>query len=283
MLALIVSLLAPPAGQPAQVAPAKAAQPALARYRSDIEACLGALPLSDRTEDAGKHAFVWHLKTPHQGRDRVVVLKQPQKGCEGVFTVGRADLRVIAPIDPKRGGMKAFVVQNQPDAECKGDDEGGCERVLIMRDKARRYLSVLPIGQCEWAMSLTAVKLFPGQQSLLLECGFSGGGDMWGHSHQLVHAIDGELTSLLTVGTGYSTAEIGGRPNCRIGPNGGVKVTKRGTHPEIEVVTPDDLNPDEATRKTLRWDGTAFKQIAAFKVKDAAIGSGPTRCDLPRH
>lgn len=266
MFALLITLLAPP--------PAAS----LADYRSDIERCLGKVALSDTIEDAGKNAFVWHLTKPLGTAKKVVVLKTRSKGCEGVFTVGRADLRVIAPFDRKNGGMKAFVVQNQPDNECKGGDEGGCERVLILRDKTRRYLSVLPIGQCEWALSLTAVNVLPGQPSIMVECGFSGGGDMWGHSHQLVHVINGELTSVISAGTGYSSDETVEKPGCRVGPNGYVKVKKTGKAAEVEV-----YEPDAERVQTLRWDGKAFKQIAVMKRAEDTLGSGPMRCDLPRH
>lgn len=253
------------------------APPSLADYRPTIERCIGAVELTDRIEDAGPHAFSWFLKTPHRGADRIVVLKAKHRGCEGVFTVGRANARVIAPVDPKTGAMKAFVVQNQPTAECKGDDEGGCERVLMTRDAKRKYLSVLPIGQCEYVLGLTAPRIFADKPSLLLECGFSGGGDMLGHTHQLFHVINGQLTRLMSVGTGYSVAaeSTGGTRGCRIGPNGHFKVVQSGKTPVIET-----YEPDEKRVATHTWQGKAFKMTGSREDTRDTVGQGPQRCQI---
>lgn len=256
---------------------ALAAPPSLADYQSDIERCIGKVELTSRTEDAGPHAFAWFLKTPHKGADRVMVLKERKRGCDGVFTVGRANARVIAPFDPKTGAMKAFVVQNQPTAECKGDDEGGCERVLMLRDKGRRYLSVLPVGQCEYVMGLSALKVFADKPSILLECGFSGGGDMLGHTHRLYHVVNGQLTELLKAQTGYSVAaeSAGGTPGCRIGPNGHLKVKRAGAAPMIETYVPDDKQIATHT-----WQGKTFTLTAKRPEPRDTVGQGPQRCGI---
>ena len=289
-LLLIAALLAPPvtpAATPASSAPpapASAASaaapgsvaktPSRADYAAKVLECFGGAADLGRIEDAGANAFVWHFKKKSGGFDRVVVLKTLGEGCESVFTVGRADGRVIAPFDPKNGGMKAFVVQNQPDSECLGDDSGGCERALLLRDARRKILSVLPLGQCEHLVSLTAVQVLPGQPSIMVECGSSGGGDMLGHDHRLVHVVDGELKALAWAATGYSAEDFNyeGPLTCRLGPNGFIRVLRTGAKAQIEM-----HEPDEKRTQTLEWDGKAFKEISR-RTQETMPGSGPQRC-----
>ena len=291
-LLLIASLFAPPPAAPPSVAlpsaappaaalsaaPKSAAKPAptMADYADQVDRCFNGAPTLGRIEDAGKNAFVWHFKAKTNGFDRVVVLKTLSEGCESVFTVGRADGRVIAPFDPKNGGMKAFVVQNQPDRECAGDDAGGCERALLLRDKNRKVLSVLPIGQCEYLVSLTAVQVLPGQPSIMVECGSSGGGDMLGHYHDLVHVIDGELTTIASASTGYSMENLGAedpsQEKCRKGPNGYIKVLRKGAKARIE-----EHDPDEKLARILEWNGKTFKEVSRRKM-ESEPGAGPFRC-----
>lgn len=277
---LIAALLAPPAAVPAPNAVNAAAPkaPTRADYAAKVRACFPGNPPLGRIEDAGKHAFVWHFTQKSHGADRVVVLKTIGDGCESVFAVGRADARVIAPFDPKNGGVKAFIVQNQRDAECLGDDAGGCERALLLRDKNRKYLSVLPLGQCEYLVAMSAVHVLPGQPSIMVECGFSGGGDMLGHTHQLIHVIDGQLTEIASASTGDSMENIGAedpsKEKCRHGPNGWIKVLRKGAKARIEA-----YEPDEKRARTLEWDGKAFKEVSR-RTLETAPGSGPFRCDF---
>ena len=278
LLFIAALLTPPPVAPPSSTAPPSAAKkaPTKADYAAKVKQCfMEGDPILGRIEDAGEHAFVWYFKKKIKGIDRVVVLKKLGEGCESVFTVGRADGRVIAPFDPKNGGVKAFVVQNQIYRECAGDDAGGCERALLLRDSDRKYLSVLPLGQCERLVSLTAVQVLPGQPSIMVECGFSGGGDMFWHVHHLVHVIDGQLTELISASTGDSVEDFNSvAPKiCRYGPNGFIKVLRKGAKARVEV-----HEPDEKTAVTMEWDGKAFKEVSR-RVLETSPGAGPRRCD----
>lgn len=201
---------------------------------------------------AGKRAWQWRGK---DGSIEIVPRGTSAK-CDGAFPVGRAELRSRAQYDVKRGGTKAFLVQSEFNESCHSEDEPACLRALVLRGKNKRYLSVAPIEGCAKPVAITPIRIFPGQPSAMVECAGSAGGDMYGHSLEVLHVIDGEWTSVVSVFTGYSSEQVGEREDCRFSPPGYIKVIRSGARPIIEILSVDV--PTEGQRARLAWDGKHF-------------------------
>ncbi len=258
------------------VAPALAGDPGPpaaemdAALRERLEACealagplRGAPPEVERVEAAGSGAGTEavHLVWPKE-RFLVFLHREGSELADGrtceAFKVGRALDRVNGRVWPLPGKAqaKAFLLTQD---ECGKE---WCPLGVVVRtlDAKPRILGALRTAEhCDDGAKLRVVKAFDDLASLEVTCRQAAGAG-WHERRVLVHAVEGRLKTVLTMGAG--SGEVPSRQEKRDGvcmsrPAGTIEVAKRGAAPVLSVLEPERGDPedDETGKRT----GTAFE------------------------
>ncbi len=221
-----------------------------------------------RVEPIGEDALYAVART---GERFVVFPAGDGRDC-GVFPVGRAASRVTGAF----GGGGTEVCALRP-PRCAA---GTCHVALLVRGKEERPLAALRTEtSCDEGVALTAIKLFPGRDSVELACRASAGAG-WKERRVLADAAAGAITELYALDTGSHIAlspdeQKAGK--CPSHPVGSIRVEKVAEQPVLRVIDP-------ASGKLADGKGTLpARQLAWDPKKGEFLPTGapdvPTKVD----
>lgn len=189
-----------------------------------------------------------------RGDDRWLVLDG--EACR-VFSVGRANARVHAPLWPGHDRVKAFAITQ----EC--EDPDGCASVIAVRTEDGAVLDAIDACDRAAEIGLHVVEIFEDRPSLLASCVTHTGYGLE-ERHALLHVVDGALRRvLLTRGAwgdhGPSDACVACRDHCWTElDEARWKVIERGAAPVVETRAPTSFREQrgEAIKpgeNVIRW------------------------------